>query len=91
MTDFKLDAAPKIVEPTIYELSSPGRIGVDFPAPDVPRTKLPDALLRKELPLPELSEVDVIRHFVKLSTFNYSVDINNIIFNRRLSITQYFF
>jgi glycine dehydrogenase subunit 2 len=74
MTDFVLDAAPKIVEPTIYELSSPGRVGVDFPEPDVPRAKLPDALLRKALPLPELSEVDVVRHFVKLSTFNYSVD-----------------
>ncbi len=74
MTEFNLDAAPKIVEPTIYELSSPGRVGVDFPEPDVPRSELPDALLRKELPLPELSEVDVIRHFVKLSTFNYSVD-----------------
>ena len=70
----KLDAAPKIVEPTIYELSSPGRIGVDFPDPDVPRAKLPDALLRAELPFPELSEVDVVRHFTKLSTFNYSVD-----------------
>jgi hypothetical protein len=57
--DFKLDAAPKIVEPTIYELSSPGRIGVDFPDPDVPRADLPDSLLRAELPLPELSEVDV--------------------------------
>ena len=74
MTDFNLDTAPKIVEPTVYELSSPGRIGVDFPAPDVPHTELPDSLLRTELPLPELSEADVIRHFVKLSTFNYSVD-----------------
>jgi glycine dehydrogenase subunit 2 len=74
MTEFKLDSAPKIVEPTIYELSSPGRIGVDFPDPDVPRSNVPDSLLRAELPLPELSEVDVIRHFVKLSTFNYSVD-----------------
>ena len=69
-----LDTAPKIVEPTIYELSSPGRIGVDFPDPDVPRAELPADLLRSELPLPELSEVDVVRHFIKLSTFNYSVD-----------------
>ena len=74
MTEFNLTEAPKIVEPTIYELSSPGRTGVTYPDPDVPRAKLPDELLRKELPLPELSEVDVIRHFVKLSTFNYSVD-----------------
>ena len=73
-TGFKLDSAPTIVEPTIYELSSPGRCGVTFPDPDVPLAKLPDSLLRAELPLPELSEADVVRHFVKLSTYNYSVD-----------------
>ena len=72
--NIKLDSAPKIVEPTVYELSAPGRVGVDFPDPDVPRANLPDSLLRAKLPLPELSEADVIRHFVKLSTFNYSVD-----------------
>jgi glycine dehydrogenase subunit 2 len=62
------------VEPTIYELSSPGRTGVTFPDPDVPRADLPDSLLRADLPLPELAEVDVVRHFTHLSTYNYSVD-----------------
>jgi glycine dehydrogenase subunit 2 len=64
----------KIVEPTIYELSSPGRTGVTFPAPDVPSAKLPDSLLRADLPLPELAEVDVVRHYTNLSKFNYGVD-----------------
>jgi glycine dehydrogenase subunit 2 len=63
-----------MTEPTIYELSSPGRTGVTFPDPDVPRVKLPENLLRKDLPLPELAEVDVVRHYVNLSKFNYSVD-----------------
>jgi glycine dehydrogenase subunit 2 len=63
-----------IVEPTIFELSSPGRTGITFPATDVPNTSLPQSLLRKELPLPELAEVDVIRHYMHLSKFNYSVD-----------------
>jgi len=63
-----------MTEATIYELSSPGRTGVTFPEPDVPRAKLPTGLLRKELPLPEVAEVDVVRHFVKLSQYNYSVD-----------------
>jgi glycine dehydrogenase subunit 2 len=63
-----------IVEPTIYELSSPGRTGVTFPAPDVPHFELPAGLLRKELPLPELAEADVVRHYTNLSKFNYSVD-----------------
>src|SRR5512143_2164427 len=64
----------KIVEPTVFDLSSPGRTGVTFPQPDVPRTDLPADLLRKELPLPELAEVDVVRHYMHLSSFNYSVD-----------------
>ena len=61
-------------EPTLYELTSPGRIGVEFPESDVPVSKLPKALLRKELPLPELSELDVVRHFTHLSNLNYSID-----------------
>ena len=65
----------KIVEPTIFDLSSPGRTGVTMPASDVPETALPpEALLRSDLPLPELAEVDVVRHYMHLSTFNYSVD-----------------
>ncbi|MBI3170220.1 MAG: aminomethyl-transferring glycine dehydrogenase subunit GcvPB [Chloroflexi bacterium] len=64
-----------IVEPTIFELSSPGRLGVTMPASDVPEVALPPKdLLRSELPLPELAEVDVVRHYTKLSKFNYSVD-----------------
>ena len=61
-------------EPNIYELSSPGRTGVSFPDPDVPPAELPPGLLRADLPLPELAEVDVVRHFVNLSKYNYSVD-----------------
>ncbi len=61
-------------EPTLYELSSKGRTGVVFPESDVPLTELPEAYLRKDLPLPEISEVDVIRHFTHLSRLNYSID-----------------
>src|SRR5512143_743521 len=64
----------RMTEPTLYELSSPGRTGVTFPQPDVPLSELPADLLRKDLPLPELSEADVVRHFVNLSKYNYSVD-----------------
>jgi glycine dehydrogenase subunit 2 len=70
----KVNAA-KIVEPTIFDLSSPGRTGVTMPASDVPETALPPKeLLRSDLPLPELAEVDVVRHYMHLSKFNYSVD-----------------
>ena len=64
-----------VIEPTIFELSSPGRRGVRMPASDVPQVdSLPQHLLRSELPLPEIAEVDVVRHYVKLSKLNYSVD-----------------
>jgi glycine dehydrogenase subunit 2 len=63
-----------MTEKTIFELSSPGRQGVQFPEVDVPFTKLPDNFVRKTLPLPELSEIDVIRHYTHLSHLNYSLD-----------------
>jgi glycine dehydrogenase subunit 2 len=63
-------------EPTLYELSSKGRVGVRFPEPDVPLTELPEDLLRKDLALPEISEIDIIRHFTHLSHLNYSIDEN---------------
>jgi len=61
-------------ESTIYQLSSPGRIGFVFPKSDVPSHPYPEAFLRQELPLPELSEIDVVRHFTRLSKMNYSID-----------------
>jgi glycine dehydrogenase subunit 2 len=61
-------------EPTIYEISVEGRQGVRFPQPDVPETPLPEKFLRQELPLPELSEIDAVRHFSRLAQKNYSVD-----------------
>jgi len=46
-----------------------------MPASDVPKTALPGKeLLRSELPLPEIAEVDVVRHYMHLSKLNYSVD-----------------
>lgn len=64
---------------SIFELSRPGRRGATFPSIDVPARPLDDLLpaaYRTVAPpeLPELSEPDVIRHFVNLSTLNMSVD-----------------
>lgn len=59
----------------IWELSSPGRRAVRPPASDVPAADLPTHLARKEdAGLPEISELDLMRHFSRLSTLNYSVD-----------------
>ncbi len=61
-------------EPTIFDLSSPGRQGAYFPDPDVPIADLPDSLVREDLPLPEIAEIDVVRHFTRLSQLNHGVD-----------------
>ena len=67
--------AKAMLEPLIYELSAPGRIGVNLPRCDVPEAPLPESdLLRDELALPEVGELQVVRHFVKLSKLNYSID-----------------
>jgi glycine dehydrogenase subunit 2 len=63
-----------VSESTVYELSAAGRTGVSLPALDVDPSTLPPALLREDLPLPELSETDVVRHFLRLSQLNYAVD-----------------
>lgn len=61
-------------EGTIFERSSAGRIGFELPPLDVP-ARMPSRLVRlKPAELPEVSEVEVVRHFTRLSTWNYSVD-----------------
>ncbi|HBJ2608572.1 glycine dehydrogenase (aminomethyl-transferring) [Clostridium botulinum] len=63
----------------IFELSSEGRKGYRLPDLDVPEVELskllPKNLLREdEIDLPEVSEVDVVRHYTALSNKNYTVD-----------------
>ena len=65
----------------LFELSKPGCCAVRLPACDVPQRPLADllpagAVSDSPLPLPELSEPEVVRHFVNLSTQNMSVDTN---------------
>src|SRR5918998_5561581 len=63
------------IEPLIFDLSSPGRIGFSLPEVDMDEAPpLDESLTRKELDLPEVSEIDVMRHFVRLSQKNYSID-----------------
>ena len=61
----------------LWDLSAPGRSGVRLPVCDVPAQPLPPSdLLRDTLALPEVSELDVVRHFTTLSQRNFSVDTN---------------
>ena len=61
-------------EKVIYERSRPGRRACSPPPLDVPKAHLPEEWLRNELPLPEVSEVSLMRHYVHLSQENYAVD-----------------
>ena len=62
-------------QPLLFERSVAGRTGVQLPKLDVPRAEaLPEELRRAELPLPELSEPEVVRHFTNSSRRNFSVD-----------------
>ncbi len=65
-----------MIEPLIYDLSSPGRTGVTLPELDVPPADLPADLVRDDLDLPEVSEIDVVRHYLRLSHLNHSIDEN---------------
>ncbi|MDP6043076.1 MAG: aminotransferase class V-fold PLP-dependent enzyme, partial [Dehalococcoidales bacterium] len=57
------------------DISQPGKIGCSLPALDVPPAALPpEELLRTELELPEVSEMELVRYFTALSRLNYGVD-----------------
>ncbi len=57
------------------DISQPGKIGCSLPQLDVSPTELPPkVLLRQELELPEVSEVELVRYFTALSKLNYGVD-----------------
>jgi glycine dehydrogenase subunit 2 len=63
------------LEPSLDARSHSGRIGVAMPESDVPGSAAPPAeLLRRGLRLPELSQLDVVRHYTRLSQLNWSID-----------------
>lgn len=63
----------------IFELSKPGKVGYKLPELDIEETDISefiptDYLREEELNFPEVSEVDIIRHYTNLSNKNYGVD-----------------
>jgi glycine dehydrogenase subunit 2 len=67
-------------EPLIFEQGSPGRVGYSLPPCDVPAKKaealIPPHLLRGPIAgLPEVSEVEVVRHYTRMSQWNYGIDL----------------
>src|SRR3989454_4811914 len=68
-------------EQLIFERSQPGRLGFSLPPLDVDEITLDEIIPRQfqredDLAgMPEVTEVDVIRHFIRMSTWNYSIDL----------------
>lgn len=62
----------------LSEISQAGRKGIKLPGRDVPPASLPHQglLRRSDARLPELSELDIVRHFTMLSQLNFSIDTN---------------
>src|SRR6056297_182445 len=67
-----------MAERLIKDYSSPGRKGYSLPPLEIPEVDMGDYIkesyFRDELKLPEVSEVDVVRHYTALSELNYGVD-----------------
>jgi glycine dehydrogenase subunit 2 len=66
-------------EALLFEISSPGKRAYKLPPLDVPAvdpaTLLGAARRDQSAELPELSEIEIIRHFTRLSTWNYAIDL----------------
>lgn len=75
----KVTQHPTQNEGLIFERSQTGRVGYRLPKLDVPETPgiVPAELLRNDDldGVPEVSEVDVVRHFTRMSSWNYSIDL----------------
>src|SRR6185312_2736081 len=67
-------------ESLLFEVSSPGKRGYQLPQLDVPAVDAEKVLgksnVRGEIEgFPEVSEFEVLRHFTRLSTWNYAIDL----------------
>ena len=67
-------------EGLIFEKSSPGKRAFELPPLDVPKAEPAKVLgaphLREDIEgFPEVSEIEVLRHFTRLSTWNHAIDL----------------
>jgi glycine dehydrogenase subunit 2 len=81
MSITKVTQHPTQNEGLIFERSQTGRVGYRLPKLDVDAVDI-DSIIPAELRrdddldgVPEVSEVDVVRHFTRMSTWNYSIDL----------------
>lgn len=64
----------KFNEPNVWEKSREGRCAISLPKADVERAELDASLIGDAPELPQLSELDVVRHYTRLSQWNFGVD-----------------
>ncbi len=66
----------EFAEPTIFERGTPGRSGFKVPECEDGKVAIPVHLLRKTEPeFPETSELEVVRHFTRISRMNFGIDV----------------
>jgi glycine dehydrogenase subunit 2 len=79
VTTGKVRPHPTQNEALLFEKSSPGKCAYKLPPLDVPavdaKSLLGEAHRAQSAQLPELSEIEIIRHFTRLSTWNYAIDL----------------
>ena len=61
-------------EPLLWERGKVGRNGMSIPVSDVPSSPLTEELCGAGPDFPDLSEVEVVRHYTRLSQWNFGVD-----------------
>ena len=61
-------------EPLLWEKGSKGRMGMSIPESDVPAAEMDRDLAGEGPDFPDLGELDVVRHYTRLSTWNFGVD-----------------
>ena len=63
--------------PLLMDQSKKGRKALKLPGLGVEKSELPNSrFLRKDISLPEVGQLDLIRYFTNLSSLNYSIDTN---------------
>lgn len=74
MKDFQGTSGLILNEPLLWEKGKPGRHGFSFPRQDIEINELNENLTGEGPDFPDLSEVDVVRHYTRLSQWNFGVD-----------------
>ncbi len=74
MREFPGSTGLVLNEPLLWEKGKKGRQGISLPRRDVEPSPLSEELVGEAPDLPELSEVDVVRHYTRLSQWNFGVD-----------------